>query len=170
MLVSPSTAFAATYVWKKLLAVAGWPSARFVVGVTPLPESATVSGLPGALLATDSVPVRLPPLVGANLTLTVQEPPAAIELPQVLVWLNGPLVLTEDTEAALLPGWTPSRSARRWLTPRSHHRTTGSTATRSARRVDGIGEGGEHRRGTMSARSPAPLSRRRHCLLLAARS
>ena len=38
------------------------------------------------------------------MTLTVQEPPAAIELPQVLVWLNGPLTLTEETETALLPG------------------------------------------------------------------
>ena len=85
--------------------MAGWPWARLVVEVTPVPDSATVSGLPGALVATDSVPVWLPPLVGANLTLTVQEPPAAIELPQVLVWLNGPLTLTEETEAALLPGF-----------------------------------------------------------------
>ncbi len=88
----------------ELLAVTGWFRARLVVEVTPVPDSATDSGLPGALVATDSAPVWLPPLVGANLTLTVQEPPAAIELPQVLVWLNGPLTLTEETEAALPPG------------------------------------------------------------------
>ncbi len=71
-----------------------------------MPDSATVSGLPGALVATDSVPVWLPPLAGAaNLTLTVQEPPAAIELPQVLVWLYAPVTLTEETETALLPGF-----------------------------------------------------------------
>ena len=76
-----------------------------VVEVTPVPDKATVNGLPGALVATDSAPVWLPPLVGANLTLTVQEPPAAIELPQVLVWLNGPLTLTEETDAVVLPGF-----------------------------------------------------------------
>jgi hypothetical protein len=42
--------------------------------------------------------------VGANVTLTGHEPPAGIELPQVLVWLNGPVTLTEDTDTGLLPG------------------------------------------------------------------
>ena len=68
-----------------------------------MPDSATVSGLPGALDATDSVPLAAPLAVGANLTLTVHEPPAAMELPQVLVWLNGPLTLTDDTDAAMVP-------------------------------------------------------------------
>ena len=27
-----------------------------------------------------------------------------MELPQVLVWLNGPVTLTEETEAAVVPG------------------------------------------------------------------
>ena len=75
------------------------------MAVTPVPDRGTVIGLPGALVATDRAPVRLPPLVGANLTLTVQEPPAAMELPQVLVWLNGPLAPTEVTETALVPGF-----------------------------------------------------------------
>ena len=35
----------------------------------------------------------------------MHDPPAAIELPQVLVWLNGPLTLTEETDAALVPGF-----------------------------------------------------------------
>ena len=57
----------------------------------PVPDNATVSVLPGALDATVSVPLAAPLAVGVNLTLTVHEPPAAMELPQVLVWLNGPL-------------------------------------------------------------------------------
>ena len=85
--------------------MAGCPSARFVVDVTPVPDSATVIGPPGALVLMVSVPVRAPPLVGANFTLTVQVPPAAMEVPQVLVWLNAPVTLTDDTDAALLPGF-----------------------------------------------------------------
>ena len=44
--------------------------------------------------------LAVPAAVGAKVTLTVQEPPAAMEVPQVLVSLNGPLALTEETEAA----------------------------------------------------------------------
>ena len=69
-----------------------------------MPERATVSGLPGALLATDRVPAAGPAAVGLKVTLTVQDPPAAMELPQVLVCANCPLMLTEETETALLPG------------------------------------------------------------------
>jgi hypothetical protein len=43
--------------------------------------------------------------VGANFTLTVHDPPAAMEVPQVLVWLNGPLALTDETDAAVVPGF-----------------------------------------------------------------
>jgi hypothetical protein len=103
--VFPSTAICGVKLLEvELLAVTGWFSARFVVDVTPVPDSATVSGLPGALLATDSEPVSGPPLVGENLTLTVQDEPAAIEPPQLLVWLNGPVMPIEETDAALLPG------------------------------------------------------------------
>ena len=70
----------------------------------PVPVSATVSGLLGALEATDRVPLAAPAAVGANFTLTVQEPPAAMEVPQVLVWLNGPLAVTDDTDTALVLG------------------------------------------------------------------
>src|ERR1700683_3811957 len=80
-------------------------SARSVFELVPVPDRATVSGLPGALEATDSVPLAAPLAVGANLTLTVHDPPAAMEAPQVLVWLNGPLALTDDTDAAVLPGF-----------------------------------------------------------------
>ncbi len=88
------------------LAVVGWFSARSVFALTPVPDSPTVSGLPGALRR-DRRACRWPrpAAVGANDTLTVHEPPAAIEPPQVLVWLNGPLTLTEIAEAAIVPGF-----------------------------------------------------------------
>jgi hypothetical protein len=70
----------------------------------PVPDSATVSGLPGALLATDSVPDAAPVAVGANETLTVHDPLAAIEVPQVLVSLNGPVAPTDETDIAVLLG------------------------------------------------------------------
>ena len=102
----PSTAFDGPYVCVYPLAVAGRFSARFVLAaLTPVPDSPTVSGLPGALDATDSVPLAAPAAVGANDTLTVHDPPAAIELPQVLLWLNAPLTLTPETEAAAVPGF-----------------------------------------------------------------
>jgi len=75
-----------------------------LVLVVPVPDSATVSGLLGALDATDRDPLADPVAVGANFTLTVQEPLAAMEVPQVLVWLNGPLALTDDTDTAVLLG------------------------------------------------------------------
>lgn len=77
---------------------------RLVPGVIPVPDSATASGLPGALLVTVRVPLAAPLLVGANLTLTVQELPTPMELPQDFVWLNVPLVVMDVTEAAVLPG------------------------------------------------------------------
>jgi hypothetical protein len=101
----PSFASAATYVWVKLLALIGWLSARLVVEVTPVPLSATDNALPGALLVTVSAPVSGPPVVGANFTLAVHEPPAAIEPPQVLVSLNGPVTAIEETDAAPVPGF-----------------------------------------------------------------
>ena len=42
----------------------------------------------------------LPVAVGANVTLTVHEPPAAIDEPQVLVWLKSPVAVIDDTAAA----------------------------------------------------------------------
>ena len=71
----------------------------------PVPDSATVSGLPGALLFTDRVPLAEPAAVGANVTLTVQEAPAASEVPQLLVSLNGPVTPTEAIETAAAPGF-----------------------------------------------------------------
>ncbi len=74
-----------------------------MVEVVPVPDSATVSGLPGALLATDRLPEAAPPAVGVNVTLTVQEAPAASEDPQVFVSANGAPVETEDRLAVAVP-------------------------------------------------------------------
>jgi hypothetical protein len=54
-------------------------------GPAPVPDRATACGLPVALSLILSVAVRLPTAVGRNVTLTVQLPPAARELPQVVV-------------------------------------------------------------------------------------
>ena len=75
-----------------------------MLALTPVPDSATVSGLPGALLLTDSVPVADPAAVGANVTLTVQEAPAASEVPQLFDSPNGPVMPIDDIETALVPG------------------------------------------------------------------
>src|SRR5450755_3071818 len=67
-------------------------------GAVPVPLRLTVLVTPPAL--TVRLPVRVPVAVGANFTLTVHEPPAAIEEPQVLVWLKSPLTEIDETEAA----------------------------------------------------------------------
>jgi hypothetical protein len=70
-------------------------------GATPVPDKGTVLVMPEAVMA--RVPVREPVAVGVNLTLTVQDEPAAMLLPHVLVWLKSPEVLIEPTGAAALP-------------------------------------------------------------------
>jgi hypothetical protein len=54
--------------------------------VAPVPVRLIVSGLPAALSAMVTVPVRVPVVVGWKVTLIVQLEPAATEVPQVLVW------------------------------------------------------------------------------------
>jgi len=51
----------------------------------PVPVRLTVCGLPAALSEMLTDAVRVPVAVGVNVTLIVQLPPAATELPQVLV-------------------------------------------------------------------------------------
>jgi hypothetical protein len=55
--------------------------------VVPVPLSATVCGLPLALSVTEMLPLREPEAVGLKVTEIVHVPAAAIEAPQVLVWL-----------------------------------------------------------------------------------
>lgn len=84
---------------------AGVPPYGPSAAAVPVPDSATVSGLPGALLLTDSVPLADPAAVGVNVTLTEQDAPAASDVPQLLDSLNGPLTPTDDIDTALLPGF-----------------------------------------------------------------
>src|SRR4051794_35535077 len=74
---------------------------RIGPGATPVPDSGTVLVMPEAV--TVRVPVRVPAVVGVNLTVTVHEEPAAMLLPQVLVWLKSPEVLTVVTGADAEP-------------------------------------------------------------------
>ena len=66
------------------------PNARLVLdklttAAAPLPDRATVWGLPVASSVTVIVPGWLPVAVGVKVTLMEQLPPAATEAPQVLV-------------------------------------------------------------------------------------
>ena len=58
---------------------------RLTTGAVPVPVRLTVCGLPMALSAIVTEAVRVPAVVGVNVTLIVQLPPAATELPHVLV-------------------------------------------------------------------------------------
>ena len=58
---------------------------RLTTGAVPVPVRLTVCGLPLALSVMLTEAVRVPGAVGVNLTLIVQLPPAATELPHVLV-------------------------------------------------------------------------------------
>jgi hypothetical protein len=79
--------------------------ARFVLPplVVPVPVRGTVSEGLVALLATVRLAEAAPVVVGVKVTLTVQDAPAAIEEPQVLVCANGAPAETDDTLAAALP-------------------------------------------------------------------
>ena len=77
-------------VFAGLVVVTAWfPKPRLVgvtvTGTTPFPVSATVCGLLMAPSVNVKVPERVPVVVGANVTLTVQVAPAASELEHVLV-------------------------------------------------------------------------------------
>src|ERR1700722_621757 len=93
---------AATYGLFTELAEAGWLSAMFVFPSMPAPLRPTVVGLLLALLVTVSVPVRVPPAVGLNATVTVHDPLTAT-LEQLLVWLKSPVTVTLETVAAVVP-------------------------------------------------------------------
>src|ERR1700727_2611510 len=85
----------------------GAPAARLVLvpppPLVPVPVSGTVSDGLVALLATVRLADAPPAVVGVNVTLTVHEPPAAIDVPQVLVCANGAPALIEEMLAAALP-------------------------------------------------------------------
>src|ERR1700683_356416 len=59
-------------------------------GATPVPLSATVCGLEGSLSLMVSVPVRVPPVVGVNVTWIVQLEETATLAPQLFVSPKSP--------------------------------------------------------------------------------
>src|SRR5438105_592416 len=91
------------------------PKSRLVganptTGAVPFPLSIMICGLPPALSATDSVPVRAPEAVGVKVTLMVQFPPAAKvagfmgqELAPVLVAAKSPEAANELIVKAAAP-------------------------------------------------------------------
>lgn len=64
-----------------------------VTGLIPEPLTAMLCGLLLALSVMVTVPDCTPVTVGENVTVILHWAPAAIEVPQVLVWLNGALVV-----------------------------------------------------------------------------
>src|SRR5947209_4642759 len=59
-----------------------------VVGITPVPLSAMLCGLSGALSVIVIVPVRAPVAEGMNVTEIVHDAPPASAAPQLLVWVK----------------------------------------------------------------------------------
>ena len=77
--------------WAALLVPTCWlANVRVVLdkvtaGAIPVPLRLTVCGLPAPLSVMDTVPVRVPVVVGVKVTLMVQLAEAANDAPQVLV-------------------------------------------------------------------------------------
>ncbi len=91
MLTAVGCLFVTVTVLTVLVVVSTWlPKFKVVgltvTGTTPLPVNDTICGLSLAPSLIVNVPARDPVVVGANVTLTVQVPPAASDLPQVFVW------------------------------------------------------------------------------------
>jgi len=74
---------------------------RIGPGATPVPDKGTVLVIPAMVRV--RFPLRAPAAVGLNVTLTVQDDPAATLLPQLLVWPKSPEVVIDVTGAAAVP-------------------------------------------------------------------
>jgi hypothetical protein len=69
----------------------------------PVPERVTWSELLVALLDTVSVPLIVPVVLGRNVTVAVHDPPAANDVPQVLVCEKSAVVVTAEIDALAVP-------------------------------------------------------------------
>ena len=58
---------------------------RVAAGPRAVPTSSTDCGLPGPVPLIAMLAILVPPVVGVNVTLTMQVPPAANDAPQLLV-------------------------------------------------------------------------------------
>jgi hypothetical protein len=76
---------------------------RLTPGTVPVPERATVRGLPVALSVIVTAPVRPPAAVGVNVTLMVQEAPAASEVPQAFVCAKSPVATMPEIASGAVP-------------------------------------------------------------------
>jgi len=72
-----------------------------------VPERATACGLPLALSAMVIEAERLPLADGVKVTLMVQLPPAATELPQLLVWVKSLALAPESARLVTLKAALP---------------------------------------------------------------
>ena len=72
-------------------------------GDVPVPVREAVCGLPLALSVTEIVPLVLPVIVGAKLTLMVHELPAATLVPQLFVCVKPALVASPEIVSAAVP-------------------------------------------------------------------
>jgi len=99
-------------VWAVLVVPTFWPANvrlpvdRPTAAPVPVPVKVALCGLPLALSETLTVPVRLPMAAGVKVTLIVQLPPAATEVPQVLVWAKS-LAFVPPTEMAAIDRLAP---------------------------------------------------------------
>ena len=73
------------------------------LGDWPVPVKPTACGLPVALLVTMMPPERRPTAVGVKVTLSVQEPAAATEAPQLWLSAKSPLAVMLAMVSAALP-------------------------------------------------------------------
>jgi hypothetical protein len=73
------------------------------VWVVPVPLRETVCGLPDALSVTEIVPLRLPEIVGVNVTFTMQFAPAATVEPQLFVSAKFALALMFEMVNVAVP-------------------------------------------------------------------
>lgn len=70
--------------------------------VIPVPVRDTVWGLLLALSVIVRVPVRVPRVLGVNVTLTLHFAPAARDVPQVFVWVKSPDAAIEEIVSTTL--------------------------------------------------------------------
>ena len=80
---------------------------RLTTVAVPVPLRLTVCGLPLALSAIFSEAPRLPLAEGVKVTLMVQLPAAATELPQVLVWAKSPALVPASAMLVMLSAALP---------------------------------------------------------------
>jgi len=88
---------------------------------TPVPLSARLCGLPGALSATCKLAVNVPALAGLNIMVTEQLALAASVAAQVLVWEKllalVPAIVTESKESDCVPVFTMEKTCVALLVP-----------------------------------------------------